>query len=616
MYLVLGGTMSNWRRGNRLAASAKGRSNPLPFRNTGVVFADLFPVAVSLALSAMFIVRSASTLGGRRAYVLFDDAAISMDYARNFANGHGLVWVAGQHPVEGYSNFLWTLWMAVIELAHPSDQMAGFWVMVSGAVLLAVNVYLIARIARRLAPDSRLVPPLAGLAAAVYFGLDSWTLAGMETGLVAFLASTAVLCALRSCDEENSPKRRTALLVACGVLLALAVLTRDDALLVALVVIAFVLVHHRPAFRTVVLIAAPVLVAVVGHLVFRLDYYGYAVPNTYNLKLEGIPLIWRVNRGLVVLAQNATMLLVVPLALAVAYVVLSRLHRRAVARGTWLLLGIVVAESLYLVYIGGDSYDGSYTDRYLGPLTPFLFIVATLGAFELARLARDSLLPLVLGGAVIVVAGVFVWSSALSTRPIQIVPAASWHITSWAVTVLAAGVTVVGVGVAARFGVLSVGAATLGLAVIAMMSVNVVPFDNWSQNGFFDYQLDQYAADTGVALAQSTPRTATVAVIGGGNAPFFDQRPSIDLLGYSDHVVASGKPHQLRWFMPGHDKWDYAYSIGKLRPDVVMGLFDASPADLANMARWGYQSFQEPPYVGIVYFLPGWFDPVRYVKAL
>ncbi len=596
--------------------SATGRLGSFLRTNVGALLSDFVPVAISLVLSAAFIVRSASTLQGRRAYLLFDDAAISITYARNFANGHGLVWVAGQHPVEGYSNFLWTLWMAVIELAHPSDQMAGFWIMVSGAMLLAANVYLVVRIARRLAPDSRLVPPLAGLATAVYYGLNSWTLAGMETGLVATLSSGAVLCTLRACDNGSPPRRRTVLLVGSGMLLALAVLTRDDALIVALVVIGFVVVYLRPMFKMAVFVATPVFVAEVAHLAFRLAYYGYPVPNTYYLKLQGIPLIWRVNRGLVVLAQSATMLLVVPLALAIAYVVLSRLNRRAVARGTWLLLGIVAAEAVYLVYIGGDSYDVSFTDRYLGPLVPFLLIVAILGAFELARKARTSLLPIVIGGSAIVVAGILVWSSFLSTWQIQIVPAPRWHLTSWAATVLIAGAAVVGVGVAARYKVLSVGATTLALALIAVVSVNLVPSYTWSQSGFFSYNLDLGAATEGVALTKSTPPTAKVAVIGAGNITFFDHRPSVDLLGYSDHVVATGKPHQLGWFQPGHDKWNYAYSVAKLRPDVVMGLFDPTTADLSNMTRWGYQSFVDPPYVGVVYFLPGWFHPADFVRAL
>ena len=41
-----------------------------------------------------------------------DDAYISFRYARNFANGYGLVFNPGQPPVEGYSNFLWVVVLA------------------------------------------------------------------------------------------------------------------------------------------------------------------------------------------------------------------------------------------------------------------------------------------------------------------------------------------------------------------------------------------------------------------------------------------------------------------------------------------------------------------------
>ena len=41
-------------------------------------------------------------------------------------------------------------------------------------------------------------------------------------------------------------------------------------------------------------------------------------------------------------------------------------------------------------------------------------------------------------------------------------------------------------------------------------------------------------------------------------------------------------------FEPGHDKWDYAYSIGELRPDVVAQLWHASDDDAKAIERWGY----------------------------
>ena len=245
---------------------------------------DLWPVLASLVSSAAIIIRSASTLNGHRAYLLFDDAAISLTYARNLANGHGLVWIAGQHPVEGYSNFLWTLWMAAIEWAHPTAAMAGLWVMLSGATLLAANTYLVCRIARRLLPDSWLAPLLAGLATAFYFALAQWTIVGMETGLVAFLSSGAILCVLQWNDAARSTASATRVLLFAGVLLALDSLTRDDTFLVAVVVGVFVYVHSERKMRPLFVLATPLILAIVGHLLFRIAYYGYPFPNTYYLK--------------------------------------------------------------------------------------------------------------------------------------------------------------------------------------------------------------------------------------------------------------------------------------------------------------------------------------------
>src|SRR3990172_9807094 len=69
-----------------------------------------------LLYAAVFIFQSSFVINGTRYFVLFDDAMISMQYARNFAHGQGLVWNAGGEHVEGYSNPLWVLVMAVFHL--------------------------------------------------------------------------------------------------------------------------------------------------------------------------------------------------------------------------------------------------------------------------------------------------------------------------------------------------------------------------------------------------------------------------------------------------------------------------------------------------------------------
>jgi hypothetical protein len=47
---------------------------------------------------------------------IVDDAGISFAYARNLADGNGLVAQPGSAPVEGYSNFAWVVLLAPLFL--------------------------------------------------------------------------------------------------------------------------------------------------------------------------------------------------------------------------------------------------------------------------------------------------------------------------------------------------------------------------------------------------------------------------------------------------------------------------------------------------------------------
>jgi len=71
----------------------------------------------------------------RGTFLLFDDAMISMTYARNLAEGHGLAWGDGQR-VEGYSNLLWTLLMSGAHLLPLRDATTALVVMIGGALIL------------------------------------------------------------------------------------------------------------------------------------------------------------------------------------------------------------------------------------------------------------------------------------------------------------------------------------------------------------------------------------------------------------------------------------------------------------------------------------------------
>ena len=109
------------------------------------------PVALSAAFYADFIARTRVRLGGHTGFVLADDAMISMTYARHLAEGGGLVWGDGRR-VEGYSNLLWTLWMAFLHLFGMSEFDVSLAVMITSAILLLLTVVVTGRIVAELAP--------------------------------------------------------------------------------------------------------------------------------------------------------------------------------------------------------------------------------------------------------------------------------------------------------------------------------------------------------------------------------------------------------------------------------------------------------------------------------
>ncbi len=74
----------------------------------------------------------------------------------------------------------------------------------------------------------------------------------------------------------------------------------------------------------------------------------------------------------------------------------------------------------------------------------------------------------------------------------------------------------------------------------------------------------------GMMLQDVTLPDAVIATVWAGAPAYYARRKMIDILGKNDRVVASRAPRgNIR---PGHNKWDYDYSIGLLKPDVVFQL--------------------------------------------
>jgi len=87
------------------------------------------------------------------------------------------------------------------------------------------------------------------------------------------------------------------------------------------------------------------------------------------------------------------------------------------------------------------------------------------------------------------------------------------------------------------------------------------------------------------------PEDATVALATAGVIPYFLDRKIIDFLGKNDKVIAKLEGRIKKGFAkydgyePGHNKWDYSYSIGYLQPDAVVQLWTHHDEALPYLAR-------------------------------
>jgi hypothetical protein len=522
-------------------------------------------LAAMAAWSGWLIFRTSFVAGGRRVFCLFDDAMISMTYARNLVEGHGLNWARHGAPVEGFTHPLWTALMVPVNLLPlPLDRRCLVVQLASLAVLL-LHVALVRRLVLRhfTRPGARHWLPACALTA-FYYPLAFWSLIGMETGLQALLTTASVLLAL---DIAHCRRNRHLALLLVG---AAAVLVRADMVLVVAAVQLYLLAvgalprDDGSARRGWLLGAAALAAVVVGYSAFRLLYFHDLLPNTYYLKLGGIPLVVRLLRGGGALLD--TLRAPWPLLLAVGIGVAAQLFPVAGRRGgdrdadpgcepggdrEWsrrlaLPAMIFVLCCAYSVYVGGDAWEDDVSaNRFVAFAMPQVFVLF------------NALLN----------QAVAAWRRRRGSDP-----------------------------PALRHLVLAVTVAAL-LAADGLWQRQDAE-ESWRQfTGVTrPTHADKYrdVLDLVHSLKAIAEPTALVAVVWAGTPAYFSDFRLVDTLGYNDRHIARGTPvnelteDNFEDFLPGHVKWDYPYLIDRWRPDAFLQLW-GGPEVVRLLRARGYR---------------------------
>jgi hypothetical protein len=458
---------------------------------------------------------------GKRYFCLFDDAMISMTYARNLVEGYGLNWARQGEPVEGFTHPLWLVPMVGANLLPLDLRWRSLPVQLVSLALLALLVLAVRRLMLSWYSGERArywrgwMP--AALMTAFCYPLAYWSLMGMETALQALLAVTAVHLAIASVEETR--ERHLELWTVC----AAAYLLRMDMLLLVAAVQGWVALRgglQRGRGRWLAGLGI-FLATVFGYELFRWLYFHDVLPNTYYLKLTGIPLEVRLLRGLVTLKAFASAHLPLLLAAGIGTALLVRRNRRLE-----LPAGIFLLYCAYSLWVGGDAWDLDpevpvRANRYLAFVLPLLAV--------LLNAVLNQVLDRWQGG------------SEMARR--------------WA----AATAAVLGV-------LLLNGLWPRGADERWRLMAGIAPPPLAESHRTVMDQLHR--------LERIVSPGASVASAWAGIPAYFSEFRMVDVLGYNDREVAR-QPSRLahmkdhpELFRPGHDKWDLGRLVSKVRPDV------------------------------------------------
>jgi len=490
-----------------------------------------------------YIGQTSFDIDGKTYYVLFDDAMISMRYAYNLAHGLGAVWNPGEH-VEGFTNPLWVGIMAIVHLFPIGLNETGLYIQFLGASLLTLNLFLVKGIVEHFTDD--LLPMFSAVAlTAFYAPLNSYGLLGMEVSLLALMISGVVLLVLKSGQRFN---------LWIYILLAISTLVRFDMAVPYIVIFAVLFISQKENRKKHLIWGLGLLLLFLGgQTLARYLYYGNLLPNTYYLKVEGWNFKLRILRGLFVLFQfvyySNWVLMLLPLSIFIF-------------RRDWkvtLLALILAAQIAYSVYVGGDAWENhGGANRYIVIAMPLYFIAFSWSAAEWLK-------------------------KAAANFKVRSVAEVGWRLTF------------------------------VIILIFSLFNFNALLGD-WKsiQRWSFALKPDYVAGgdknlQIAIALQRMTVPGASIAVIGAGTIPYLlPDRYAIDFLGKTDPYIAHENVHlsmgipDIPAMRPGHMKWDYAHSIGDLKPDVITAIWEGTGPEAAPYFKY-YVSVSVAPGIQVLF---------------
>jgi arabinofuranosyltransferase len=492
---------------------------------------------------------------------------ISMDYGRTLAKTGELVWFPGAPRVQGFTNPLWTLWMSFIHLIGFDGSSAALMISLTGIVLILASSWIVFDLLlTHSAGNNQLIAVLAAGSLPFLYPLTYWTLRGMEVGALTFFC---LLLLRATINHIRDGRVRIQYSMALPIVFGIA--TRFDFAIFCVVAVAALLLWGPAYVKS--RLAAQYGAIVVGTAAMvclaQKLYWGSWLPNTYHLKMDGVSPIDRISRGLASSAKTTVLFAIIAVAL-VFQIRSKEMHQRVVLIASAMFL----AMAAYAVYIGGDAWEAEMFNRFYATILPLVPLIIGLSF----NTVRKRMTPAFISLSVLVTAigaGVTVNPFGFSEKHFFIV----------AVVSIASALIIFLISFIPRDGL---SAAAVIAAVCAIVSAYPVA-QQQKNNDLLLTRTNLFVTESVETMRDTTETGASIGTVWAGVPAYYSHRTMLDLLGKNDTFIATSAPHGD--FFPGHNKWDYDYSIGKLQPDVIFQTFDRGlEIDLhERIINWGYK---------------------------
>ena len=276
--------------------------------------------------------------------------------------------------MEGYSNFLYVLIMCIAFTVVDDGGVYLFSAFLNIFFITMAFLIFIRYVQRQLGEVNATV-------AAFLFALCPsawvWVAAGMETTLI-ILLQLAIWIAVERVTDDQKLKDLLALCLA----MILSVLARADGFVPPMIAILYLLLKGKS--RAVLYCSITLILTITVYFLWRHDYYGYFLPNTYYVKVSG-PVIARIKNAIkqlggIVLHQGLLAYLLVFLFVLIGVIKNIIQGRSRISQEIRFETGFALCWLLYWTYIGGDVFR----DR-------FLVILFPLGIFAFLKFIGPTL---------------------------------------------------------------------------------------------------------------------------------------------------------------------------------------------------------------------------------